>query len=137
MFLLIRSIMALEYDLTIKCPNSKVTVIGNNPTRREFILGFEDGSVQTFDHDTGDPIDWSRDDRCFFLFLFCFVGEMVAHCYKHRGWVTALCSLPEARAFFSSGNDSTIVTYNGKTDSLFYLDRSHWIRLSSNRHCDG
>ena len=45
--------MALEYSLTIKCSNSKVTVIGSNPIRRELILGFEDGSVQTFDHDTG------------------------------------------------------------------------------------
>ncbi|CAF2703911.1 unnamed protein product [Rotaria sp. Silwood2] len=83
--------MALEYYLEIKTPNSKVTVIGSNPVKRELILGFEDGSVQTFDHES---------------------GEVLQHCYKHRGWVTALCSLPEARAFFSSGNDSTIVTYN-------------------------
>ncbi|CAF0782811.1 unnamed protein product [Rotaria sp. Silwood1] len=83
--------MALEYYLEIKTPNSKVTVIGSNPVKRELILGFEDGSVQTFDHES---------------------GELIQHCYKHRGWVTALCALPEARAFFSSGNDSTVVTYN-------------------------
>ncbi len=45
--------MALEYYLEIKTPYSKVTVIGSNPTRRELVLGFEDGSVQTFDHETG------------------------------------------------------------------------------------
>lgn len=39
---------------------------------------------------------------------------MIQNCYKHRGWVTALCGFPEARAFFSSGNDSTVVTYNGE-----------------------
>lgn len=38
---------------------------------------------------------------------------MIANCYKHKGWVTALSVLPEGKAFFSSGNDSTIVTYNG------------------------
>lgn len=46
--------MALEAYLEIKTPNSKVTVIGNNPARRELVLGFEDGSVQIFDHETGD-----------------------------------------------------------------------------------
>lgn len=46
--------MALEYSLTLKCSNSKVTVIGSNPTKRELVLGFEDGSVQTFDHETGE-----------------------------------------------------------------------------------
>jgi hypothetical protein len=45
--------MALEYYLEIKTPNSRVTVIGSNPIRRELVLGFEDGSVQTFDHETG------------------------------------------------------------------------------------
>ena len=46
---------------------------------------------------------------------------MIQNCYKHRGWVTALCALLEARAFFSSGNDSTVVTYNGK----YSIGRSH------------
>lgn len=41
--------MALEYYLEIKTPTSKVTVIGSNPMRREIVLGFEDGSVQTFE----------------------------------------------------------------------------------------
>ncbi|CAF5127687.1 unnamed protein product, partial [Rotaria magnacalcarata] len=84
--------MALESYLDIKNLNSKVTVIGSNPVRRELVFGFEDGSVQTYDPET---------------------GNMITNCYKHRGWVTALCALPEARAFFSSGNDSTVVTYNG------------------------
>ncbi|CAF3091307.1 unnamed protein product [Rotaria socialis] len=83
--------MALESYLDIKNLNSKVTVIGSNPVRRELVFGFEDGSVQTYDPDT---------------------GNMITNCYKHRGWVTALCAFPEARAFFSSGNDSTVVTYN-------------------------
>jgi hypothetical protein len=46
--------MALEYYLEIKNPNSKVTVIGSNPSKREIILGFEDGSVQSYDHETGE-----------------------------------------------------------------------------------
>jgi hypothetical protein len=60
--------MALEYYLEIKTPNSKVTVIGSNPTKRELILGFEDGSVQTFDHETGQF--YFKD---FSLRSFCFV----------------------------------------------------------------
>ncbi|UJR37707.1 hypothetical protein I4U23_030402 [Adineta vaga] len=84
--------MALEAYLDIKSIKSKVTAIGSNPVRREVVLGFEDGSVETFDHET---------------------GERIHHCYKHKGWVTALSSLAAARVFFSAGNDSTIVTYNG------------------------
>ena len=45
--------MALERHLEIKTPYSKVTVVGSNPVRRELVLGFEDGSVQTFDPETG------------------------------------------------------------------------------------
>jgi hypothetical protein len=45
--------MALEYTLTLKSLNSKVTVIGSNPAKRELVLGFEDGYVQTYDYDTG------------------------------------------------------------------------------------
>ena len=54
--------MALEYSLTLKCSNSKVTVIGSNPTRRELVLGFEDGAVQTFDHETGETTGLARLD---------------------------------------------------------------------------
>jgi len=51
-----------------------------------------------------------------------YVGDRIHHCYKHKGWVTALSSLAEARAFFSSGNDSTLVTYNGEFhNQSFYL----------------
>lgn len=110
--------MALEAYLEIKTPNSKVTVIGSNPTRRELILGFEDGSVQTFDHET---------------------GEIIQHCYKHRGWVTALAALPESRSFFSSGNDSTLVTYNGC--AFCFIDWRNSFDfvcfLSSHWHSDG
>ncbi|CAF5204978.1 unnamed protein product, partial [Rotaria magnacalcarata] len=51
--------MALESYLDIKNLNSKVTVIGSNPVRRELVFGFEDGSVQTYDPETaiGTPID--------------------------------------------------------------------------------
>lgn len=45
--------MALESYLEIKNPNSRVTVIGSNPAKRELVLGFEDGSVQTYDPETG------------------------------------------------------------------------------------
>lgn len=48
--------MALEHYLDIKNLNSKVTVIGSNPGRREIILGFEDGSVQTYDPETGTSV---------------------------------------------------------------------------------
>ena len=51
--LLLTRSMALESYLTLKCANSKVTVIGSNPVRRELVLGFEDGSVQTFDYESG------------------------------------------------------------------------------------
>ena len=116
---LLRS-MALEFSLEVRCPNAKVTVIGTNPTRRELVLGFEDGSVQTYDNETGSIVTFLLTlylrKRIFSLSLCpsVYAGDMTKHCYKHRGWVTALCALPEARAFFSSGNDSTIVTYNGK-----------------------
>jgi hypothetical protein len=46
--------MALEYYLEIKNPNSKVTVIGSNHSRRELIVSFEDGSVQSYDHETSE-----------------------------------------------------------------------------------
>ena len=45
--------MALEHYLELKNLNSKVTVIGSNPAKRELVLGFEDGSVQTYDPETG------------------------------------------------------------------------------------
>lgn len=45
--------MALEHYLEIRNLNSRVTVIGSNPAKRELVLGFEDGSVQTYDHETG------------------------------------------------------------------------------------
>jgi hypothetical protein len=59
--------MALESYLKIKNLNSKVTVIGSNPAKRELVLGFEDGSVQTYDHET------SKMNFCFCsmkMFLF-------------------------------------------------------------------
>ncbi|CAF0968850.1 unnamed protein product [Adineta ricciae] len=84
--------MALEAYLDIRNIKSKVTAIGSIPSRRELVLGFEDGSVDTYNHET---------------------GERIQHCYKHKGWVTALSSLPSSRIFFSAGNDSTIVTYYG------------------------
>lgn len=45
--------MSLENYLEIRNLNSRVTVIGSNPAKRELVLGFEDGSVQTYDHETG------------------------------------------------------------------------------------
>ena len=45
--------MALEAYLDIRNIKSKVTAIGNIPSRRELVLGFEDGSVDTYDHETG------------------------------------------------------------------------------------
>jgi len=45
--------MALEFYLEAK-PGSRVTAIGINPGRRELVLGFEDGSVDTYDHETGE-----------------------------------------------------------------------------------
>lgn len=46
--------MAFEAYLEIKTIKSKVTAIGSNPVRRELVLGFEDGSVDTYDHETGN-----------------------------------------------------------------------------------
>ncbi|CAF0729498.1 unnamed protein product [Adineta steineri] len=83
--------MALENRLNNIPTKSKVTAIGSNPMRRELILGFEDGNVCTYDHET---------------------GKRIHDCYKHKGWVTALSSLPAAKVFFSAGNDSTLITYN-------------------------
>ena len=45
--------MAFESYLECKEIKSKVTAIGVNPVRRELVLGFEDGSVNTYDHETG------------------------------------------------------------------------------------
>ena len=61
--------MAMEHYLEIKTPYSKVTVIGSNPTRRELVLGFEDGSVQTFDYETGRILF----GRSFFAVGFLFI----------------------------------------------------------------
>lgn len=105
--------MALEAYLDIRNIKSKVTAIGSNPLRRELVLGFEDGSVETYDHETGKALKL----KIILLETNSSSGERIHHCYKHKGWVTALSSLASARVFFSAGNDSTIVTYYGKVMS--------------------
>ncbi|KAM3926888.1 uncharacterized protein RB166_009727 [Leptodactylus fuscus] len=83
--------MAMQKHFTVRdCHQRSITALGFHMARREFLTGFEDGTIKWWDLDS---------------------GRLCQSAAEHSGMVTNLLYWAETKLVFSSSNDGTLIVW--------------------------
>ncbi|XP_014787271.1 uncharacterized WD repeat-containing protein all2124 [Octopus bimaculoides] len=108
--------MAMEKHLVVKDVHTRcVTALGYNPTRREIVIGCQDGTVRCWDVESGKLSQAYR---------------------EHIGWVTDFLYWSEMKLFLSSSSDGFIILWSsgcGIADRIFLGSPIHCMTMNFRR----
>ncbi|KAH9505160.1 hypothetical protein Btru_058857 [Bulinus truncatus] len=109
--------MAMEKQYVVRDTHTRsITAVGYNPTRREIVLGFEDGVVKSWEAES---------------------GKLVQTYYEHRGWITDFLFWNDTKLLLSSANDAYIVIWGaggGIVEKVHMFVPVYCMAISPRRH---
>ncbi|KAI8789007.1 vegetative incompatibility protein HET-E-1 [Biomphalaria glabrata] len=109
--------MAMVKQYAVRDTHTRsITAIGYNPTRREIVLGFEDGVIKSWEAES---------------------GKLVQTFNEHKGWITDFLFWNDTKLLLSSANDAHIIVWGaggGVVDKVPMSVPVYCMTVSSRRH---
>ncbi|KAK7116215.1 uncharacterized WD repeat-containing protein alr3466-like [Littorina saxatilis] len=109
--------MAMERQYMIRETHTRpLTAVGYNPTRREILVGCEDGVVKAFEAES---------------------GKLISVFYEHKGWVTDFMYWSDTKVLISSANDGDLIAWGsggGVSDRIVIGMPVYCMAINPRRH---